>query len=249
MCFISFLSLTCGCLRSFLYSFSLWFTILSYHFRWPYTCCTWTFLLQNKSQVPSYRGNFLKMIKTHFSTIPHIIISNNGAKFMSYNCKSIFHDLRIIHQKTMTYTSQQNRRVERKQWHLLEIARSLRLFANLPKHFWRECILIASYLINLMPMSKLDWKTPFELLYHKKPSYNHLRIMGCLCFIWATYPSCDKVDHKRIKCVFSRYLHGQKGYKVYNITSKKIIGIRDIVFHEHSFPFAQSTLDLHFTLQ
>lgn len=70
----------------------------------------------------------------------------------------------IIHQRSCNETLQQNRIVERKHSHLLEIARSLQL---LPLCFWDVCILIASYIINRLPTLLLSYKSPYEMLFSK----------------------------------------------------------------------------------
>ncbi|GJX27564.1 retrovirus-related pol polyprotein from transposon TNT 1-94 [Tanacetum coccineum] len=107
----------------------------------------------------------------------------------------------ILHQKSITYTPQQNRVVERKHRHLLDTARSIRLHANVPIKFWGDCVLAATYLINKMPMKKLKWKSPYEVLHNKPPTYDHLRVIGCLCYAAVTKPHKDKFDNRGIKCV------------------------------------------------
>ena len=44
--------------------------------------------------------------------------------------------------------------------HLLEVARVIKFNIGVPKHFWGEAVLTATYLINRMPLRVLDFKTP-----------------------------------------------------------------------------------------
>lgn len=62
----------------------------------------------------------------------------------------------IIHQKFMFYTPQQNWTVERKHRYLLDTARSILFYANLPLKFWGECILTATILINKLPATNFN---------------------------------------------------------------------------------------------
>lgn len=40
----------------------------------------------------------------------------------------------------------------------------------------------ATHLINLLPTAMLSWKTPYENLMENEPKYDHLRVIGCLCY-------------------------------------------------------------------
>lgn len=126
----------------------------------------------------------------------------------------------IIHQKSIPGNPQQNGRVERKHRHLLDTARAIIIHANLPIKFWGDCILAATYLINLMPSSVLDWKIPYELLLNKPASYDHLRIIGCLCF--AAIKPTDKLAPRSRKCILLGYPYAQNGYKLYDLESHQI---------------------------
>ena len=105
---------------------------------------------------------------------------------------------------------------------MLDTDRSIRLHANLPLRYWGDCILAATYLINKMPAQVLNWKTPFEKLFGEAPSYDHLRVIGCLCYAAVTKPHKDKFDNKGLKCVLLGYPVNQKDYKLLNWETKEV---------------------------
>ncbi|GKA17682.1 retrovirus-related pol polyprotein from transposon TNT 1-94 [Tanacetum coccineum] len=136
----------------------------------------------------------------------------------------------------MPYTPQQNGVVERKHRHLLETARALRIQANFPVQFWGHCTLAATYLINMMPMKILDWKTPYEKSNRTVPSYSHLRVIGCLCYASVTLLHRDKLEPRGLKYVLLGYPPNSKGYTHYDLSTKKVFQSMDVSFEEKSFP-------------
>ena len=65
----------------------------------------------------------------------------------------------ILHQSSCAHTLQQNGVAERKNRHLIEIARTLLLHYHVPFCFWGDVVLTACYLINRMPSSVLHDQT------------------------------------------------------------------------------------------
>ncbi|KAL8143961.1 hypothetical protein V2J09_016993 [Rumex salicifolius] len=80
--------------------------------------------------------DFFSYFKNQFAVSVKVMRSDNGTEIVQEVC---------------TGNLQQNARVERKNKHLVKIARAVRLFAHLPTMFWGDCILVATYLINKMP--------------------------------------------------------------------------------------------------
>jgi len=140
-----------------------------------------------------------------------VVRSDNVLEFKSGPMRQFYFDNDIIHQTSRVDTPQQNGRVERKHRHLLNIAWALRFQAGLPLSFWGECVFTAAHLINRIPNTVLKGKSPFEISYHQPPSYDHLRVFGCLCFAQIRPKTKDKFAPRSQKCIFVGYPFGIKG--------------------------------------
>ena len=57
------------------------------------------------------------------------------------------------------------------------------MLTGLPVTLWAEAIATAVYLRNRLPTQSIGKSTPYESLYHKKPSINHLRPYGTKVFV------------------------------------------------------------------
>ncbi|GJR64379.1 putative RNA-directed DNA polymerase [Tanacetum coccineum] len=181
--------------------------------------------------------DFHKMIEVQFKKQIKRIRCDNGGEFTSNNMLNFYNEKGILLETTCPHTPQQNRVVERKHKHLLETARALMFDVNLPKQFWGECILTATYVINRLPSKVIKNKTPFELLMNQKPDYEFLRVFGCLAYFTNTNTKGDKFEERGKPGVFLGYLTGTKGYKILDLETRKIIVSRNVNFYEQKFPF------------
>ena len=98
------------------------------------------------------------------------------------------------------------------------------------------------YLINRTPSPLLSNKTPFELLNNNKPTYNHLRIFGCLCYASTLSNQRTKFVPRARASVFLGYPFGYKGYKLLDLENNKIYISWNVIFHESLFLFAHSVV-------
>ena len=95
---------------------------------------------------------------------------------------------------TTPYTPEQNGVAERYNRIIVQMIRSMLVWAKLPHSFWGEAAMTANYLRNLLPTAKVD-RSPEEKWAEQKPDICHLRTFGCLF----TFISRRKIDPSWIK--------------------------------------------------
>ena len=105
----------------------------------------------------------------------------------------------IHHQSTCRDTPKQNGMAEHKNYHLLEMARSLKFFMHIPKYLWGEVILTFCYLINRMYNHILKSSTPLQCLWKLFP-INRLaielsfKVFSCIAYVYIPSHLRNKLD-------------------------------------------------------
>ena len=88
--------------------------------------------------------------------------------------------------------------------------------------------------MNRHPTVAVEDKTPFEAWSGRKPSVNHLRVFGSICFAYVPKELRQKLDESSERCIFVGYASYTKGYRLYNLKRKKVVVCRDVLFSEKS---------------
>lgn len=208
-----------------------------------FTCMTWIYMMKNKSEVIKCFQDFHKMVSTQFAKQVHILHSDNGTEYINKEFVVYLSEQGMLHQTTCPGTPSQNGVAERKNRHLLEVARSLMFQMNVPKFLWSEAVMTAAYLINRMPSRILGMKSPTDLLFGKREFVIPPKVFGCVCFVQDLRPKVGKLDPHAIKCVFVGYGARQKGYKCWDPIGKKLYVSMDVTFREWE-PYYKNQEDL-----
>jgi len=103
---------------------------------------------------------------------------------------------------------------------------------GLPNTFWAEAVYTAVYLLNRCLTKAVQNKTPVEVWSGRKPSAKHLKVFGCICYVHIPNQKRSKLDEKTEKGIFIGYSDQSKGYRVYNLKTKKLMISRDVKFDE-----------------
>lgn len=82
----------------------------------------------------------------------------------------------------------------------------------------------------------LNGNSPYNMIFNRKCSLNHLRAFGCLCFA-TVLNNHDKFSSRSEKCVLVGYASFKKGYKLFSLERKQFLYSRDVDFFENVFPF------------
>lgn len=184
---------------------------------------TWIHFIKHKSDYVTILNQFITYVERQFNHKIKCIRSDNAKKLIQGDAKQLLLQKGIMFQSSCPETPQQNGVVERKHRHLLETTRALYHQSHVPLSFWFDCILCAVHLINRMPLTTLQNLSPYEKLFSKKPSYDYLKSFGFLCFASTLKRHRHKFLPRADKSIFLGYSVHQKGYKLYNLTTKTVL--------------------------
>src|ERR1043165_8690002 len=104
---------------------------------------------------------------------------------------------------------------------------------NLPKSLWGEAVSTAVYILNRCPTKILKNKVPKEVWSDKRPSVNHLKVFGSMCYNNIPDARRRKLDNKSEPMILVGY-HKTGAYRIFNPVNEKIVLSRDIVIDENS---------------
>lgn len=189
------------------------------------------YFMKQKSEVSRYIEKYLNLVKSINSTVS-VFRSDNGLEFVNVAVIKLFEMNGVRHQRTVTYTPEQNGRAEREMRTIVEAARTMLHSRNLDIVFWAEAVNTAVYILNLTGTSPVKDKSPFQLWFNRSPSVNHLRVFGSQVYIHVPKQKRKKWDKKAKKGIFVGYCTDTKGYRVWVPEDKVIEITRDIVFRE-----------------
>ena len=135
-----------------------------------YSRYVWVFFMKEKSETFSKFQEFKTTVEGELGMKIHCLRSKTGGEYTSDKFDRYMHECGIRHQFTCANTPQQNGVAEKKNRHLGEICRSMLHAKNVPGRFWAEAMRTASHVINKLPLPRLGFILPFEILWEMKPT-------------------------------------------------------------------------------
>lgn len=189
------------------------------------------YFMKQKSETAGYIKEYVKKMETQFERKVKKIRSDQGGEFSSKDLMAFYKSEGIQAQFTAGYSPQQNGVAERRNRHLIEMARCMLLDAGMEKCYWPEAVNTAAYLQNVLPTTAVD-RTPFELWFGKKPDLSILRVFGCKAEVHVPKEKRTKLSNKSKSLIFVGYSQKHKAYRFLNPETNEITVSRDAVFME-----------------
>lgn len=190
-------------------------------------------LITNKSSAYNAISSYKSRAENAFSNAQKrprmkVFKSDNAKELTSTKVKELFTKEGVLQETSTPYAPEQNGLIERPNRTLLNKVRAMLLEANLPKWLWGEALKTAVYLYNITPHSSLEYKSPYEYKYNKKPDYSIIRIFGSIAYY--RHYKLKKLDSRARKAILVGF--GQNQYKLLDLESKKLVWARDVTILE-----------------
>lgn len=146
-----------------------------------YSRLTKIYFMQSKSE---FLSKFIEF---------HKFCASCGVKLQTLKSDN---DTAIVNDQVTTWCAQNGIRTEQSGYYmheangiseriwrtLLDMTLTFLLASKFPLVFWVLAMRHANYIRMRMPHSSLDFKTPYEMWYGKKPSLSHVRVFGCTAY-------------------------------------------------------------------
>nr|GEU90183.1 putative reverse transcriptase domain-containing protein [Tanacetum cinerariifolium] len=113
-----------------------------------YSRYTWVFFFHSKDEALDVIISFIKKTQVNLQLQVQRVRTDNGTEFKNKTLAKFFDDVGITQQFSAARTPQQNGVVERRNRNLVEAARTMLSFANLPLFLWAEAIATAYFKQN-----------------------------------------------------------------------------------------------------
>ncbi len=193
---------------------------------------TWVYPLKTKDQVFERFKEWQAEVENFTGKRVKTLRTDGGGEYTSKAFEAHLKACGIRQELTIPKTPEHNGAAERLNRTLVETTRAMLLDANLPQKFWAEAVSTAAYLRNRSPTSAVEGTTPHEAWYGQKPRVEHLRVFGCTAFVHVAKDERGKLDSKTRKCILPGYGSVQKGYRVFDHLTQKVLYSRNVKFDE-----------------
>lgn len=163
------------------------------------------------------------------------VIHLDGERGFGYSLDDFAREEGIRIERTPKATHEPNGLIERANGVITTRARALRIHGNLPKGLSNELFYSAAYILNRTPTKGLNWRTPYELVWGRKPSGAHMRPIGSRAYAYnSSLKKADKTEARALVGHLMGY-HGTNVFRIWLPSTRDILITRDVVLDPYRF--------------
>ncbi|GJZ57293.1 retrovirus-related pol polyprotein from transposon TNT 1-94 [Tanacetum coccineum] len=167
-------------------------------------------------EAPDFIIKFLKMIQVRLKTYVQLIRTDNGTEFVNQTLREYYEKVGISHETFVARSPQKNGVVERRNRTLIEVARTMLIYAKALLFLWAEAVATTCYTQNHSIVRLRHGKTPYELLHEKPPDLSFFHVFGALCYPTNDSENLGKLQPKANIGIFIGYAPTKKAFRIYN---------------------------------
>ena len=213
---------------SFLFGYNFYVVFID-----NFTRFTWFFLLKQKSELFIVFKHFKNPEENQYSSKIKILRSDNSGEYVNSQFQNFCSEHVILHQTFCRHTPQKNGISKRKHRHIVETSLAVLYQSHLPLNFWSYAFSIASFLINKLPSSALNFTSPWEKVNSVSQPLSALKTFDCACYPYLIPYNKQKLQPRSVECVFLGYPPLSKGYLCLDPTTNKIYTVCYALVNEH----------------
>nr|GFA91928.1 retrovirus-related Pol polyprotein from transposon TNT 1-94 [Tanacetum cinerariifolium] len=189
-----------------------------------YSRFTWVKFLRSKDETLDFIIKFLKMIQVRLKVPVCCICTDNGTEFVNHTLRDYYEEVGISHET--------NGVVETRNRTLIEVARTMLIYAQAPLFLWAEAVATACFTQNRSIIRLRHGKTPYELLHSKLPDLSFFYVFGALCYSTNDSENLGKLQPKADIRIFIGYAPTKKAFRIYNRRTRRIVETIHVDFDE-----------------
>ncbi|GKB77556.1 retrovirus-related pol polyprotein from transposon TNT 1-94 [Tanacetum coccineum] len=154
-----------------------------------------------------------------------LVIVDDYSRF-TWTLREYYEKVRIFHETSVSRSPQQNGVVERRNYTLIEAARTMLIYAKALLFLWAEAVATACYTQNRSIIRLHHDKTPYELLHDKPPDLSFFHVFGAFCYLTNDSKNLGKlqpkadIDFDKLTAIDSK--HSSSGLALHEMTPATI---------------------------
>nr|GFA04680.1 retrotransposon protein, putative, unclassified [Tanacetum cinerariifolium] len=172
------------------------------------------------------------MIQVRLNVPVRRIRTDNGTEFVNQTLRDYYEEVGISHETSVARSLQQNGVIERRNRTLIEVARTMLIYAQALLFLWAEVVATACFTQNRSIIRLRHGKTPYELMHGKQPDLSFFHVFGALCYPTNDSENIDKLQPNADIGIFIGYAPTKKAFPIYNRRTRRIVETIHVDFDE-----------------